>query len=106
MPSHTVVYVSDDDQELFKKFEEIRWREHKSLSKLMMEAVKEYLEHHGAGNFQYTLDNPVICTPALFRDSKIIHDYMMKCKDDEFSTHKFKLNEWNHAFKQRYGEYP
>ena len=104
MPSHTSLVIKNE--EVFKKLKEIAFREGKDISELTFEMYEKYIKEHGEGNPQTTLDNPIICTPALFRDSKIIHDYMMKCKDDEFSTHKFKLNEWNHAFKQRYGEYP
>ena len=98
--------IKDEDIKEFDEFCELKWRDKKSESELIVTAIKEYNKNHKEGNEQTTLDNPIICTPAFFRDSKIIHDYMMKCKDSEFSTHKFKLNEWNHAFKQRYGQYP
>ena len=98
--------VTEAERKWWGEFKELRWRDKSNLSNLIVKACKEYYENHKEGNEQTTLDDPIICTPAFFRDSRTIHDYMGKCKDSEFSTHKFKLNEWNHAFKKRYGVEP
>ena len=103
--THTFSIKNEDVRE-FEEFCKLKWRDKKSESELIVTAIKEYNKNHKEGNEQTTLDDPTICTPAFSRESKIIHDYFLQCKDSEFSFHKFKLNEWNHAFKQRYGENP
>ena len=51
-----VVYLSKGDEELFKKFEEIRWKERISLSELTRKAMEEYVKKHGEGNPSFQLD--------------------------------------------------
>lgn len=106
MASIKTFSVKDEDEKVYTEFAELKWRDKKSESQLIMAAVKEYLEHHKDGNEQMTLDDPIIATPSMFRPYKIIEDYMMKCKDNEYEEHKFKLQEWIGAFKKRFGVYP
>ena len=100
----------ETDEDEYQKLKEICLREKCRVGDKLNELIAEYIKQHGSGNPVYQLDNWKdpdfkVC-PAFFHNSGTIHEYMMKCKDNEFATHKFKLNEWIHAFKQRYGESP
>ena len=106
MASIKTFSVKDEDQKIYNEFQELKWRDKKSESELIMQAIKEYFENHKDGNDQMTLDDPIVCTPAFFRDSKTIRDYFSKCNNNEFENHKFKLQEWIAAFKMRFGESP
>jgi len=101
-----VLFTTTMESELLEKFKDLSFRDRRNMNTILQELVVDYIKKHEAGNEQYTLDNPTLCTPAFFRDSVIIHDYFMKCKDSELDDHKYKICEWIHAFKQRYGESP
>lgn len=98
--------VKDEDNDMFEKFKELRWREKKSTSELFMEAVKEYMTKHADGNFQYTLDDPVLATPAMFRDYHIWSKYYMNLKAGEEDDFKFKIQELKGLHKKRFGYEP
>jgi len=48
--------VNEEDEKWFKEFEDIHWTERTSISKLILNACKEYLEHHKGGNPNYVLE--------------------------------------------------
>ena len=104
MTEYQTFSVPEEDKKWFKEFLELKWRDKVNESELIRKAMKEYYENHKDGNDQTTLDSPVICTPAFFRGPKVIQKYFLKCLDNEFDSHRFKLCEWNHAFKMRYGQ--
>ena len=45
------------DPEEIKLLEEIRWREHMSLSEVVRKALKDYIKIHAAGNEVFKLDD-------------------------------------------------
>lgn len=95
-----------NNEDLLEEVNKIKWREKKSFSEINTLALEEYVKHHKEGNEQYTLDSPVIATPAFFRDYKTIEKYFEKLTNKEEDEFKFKLQEWNGAFKKRFGHYP
>ena len=98
------VYISDD--KLLEDADKIRWRDHKSLSEIMNLALAEYVKNHKDGNEQYTLDDPVICTPAFFREHKVWEKYMLGLKPNEENDHKFQIQQLKFLFKKRFGYEP
>lgn len=98
--------IKDEDWAVFEKFRELRWREKKSTSELFMESIKEYMLKHGDGNFQYTLDDPIVATPAFFRDVSIWKKYFDNLKNNEENDFKFKIQEFKALFKKRFGYEP
>ena len=48
------LYLDRNEMELL---EEMRWREHKSMSAMVRKAIAEYIRVHGSGNETYKLDN-------------------------------------------------
>ena len=47
-------YIEAEEKEAFEK---IRWREHKTESELLREALQEYIKNHGDGNSTFKLDD-------------------------------------------------
>ena len=95
------IYFPDDT--LLNEIDKIRWRDHKSRSQIVNIALEEYVKHHKDGNEQYTLDQPVLATPAFFRDVEVWRKYFEKLPAKEQDEHMFKIQEINGCFKGRFG---
>jgi hypothetical protein len=84
-------YIESEEREAF---DEIRWREHKTESELLREAVQEYIRLHSEGNDTFKLDdwnlNPLKqAIPNMFaEDSKIKEDYLSSSKEER--NNRFK----------------
>jgi len=101
--------IMDEDQETINKFEEIKWKERVSFSSLIMRAVYEYVEKHGDGNINFTLEqfqDPdfKIC-PALFRSMDIWGDYINKLSGNELKEieRQIEVIIEKCEFKRKYG---
>ena len=101
---HRVIFTTSLEKDLVDRFKDLSNRDKKNMNAMLEVLMEKHLAEHESGNEQYTLDNPVYCTPAFFRDFAIINNYFSTCSEEEASKHKFKLQEWNQAFKNRYGE--
>ena len=59
------------DDKLLDKVNELKWKERKSFSQICISALIEYLEKHGDGNPNFTIEQFIDpnfkATPALFR---------------------------------------
>lgn len=81
------------EKEELEAFEEIRWREHLSLSELGRKAIVEYINAHGEGNDTFKLDswneNPNFqAVPSILNpDWKTWKTYFEDCNKEDF----FKL---------------
>lgn len=95
------IYVKNE--ELWSSVEKIRWRDKKSISELVSRALEDYVKHHLDGNETYTLDDPIIATPAFFRSFSIWEKYYLGLKDNEEADHRFKLQELIGLHKKRFG---
>src|SRR5690348_12335023 len=92
--------------ELLQEADKIRWRDKKSFSEIVNLALDEYVKHHKDGNEQYTLDDPVICTPSFFREHAVWEKYFNALKPQEEADHKFKIQQLKFLFKKRFGYEP
>lgn len=76
------------DPEQMEVLEEIRWREHQSMSSIVRKAVQEYIKAHGSGNDTFRLDNwsedPTFqVVPTIFSEPVKWFKYLQDCKPDE-----------------------
>lgn len=106
-------YVPDDkeSQDVIEKLQEIRWRERKSESQIIMMAIKEYVSNHEEGNDTFTLDsfvsNPELeATPALGQPTSKLDEYLAKIWDTnrKETIHGYIVNwvnSWNKMEKER-----
>ena len=66
------IRVTEEREKILKEFELLRWKDHYTLSEILMEAIKEYVEKHTPGNPQTPLD--IYTSPGLPTDSQQIAD--------------------------------
>ena len=101
------IYIPTESQEIVEELDKIRWREHKSMSDIFLIAAKEYVQRHKDGNEQMRLDSPELeAIPQFHANSGIIHGHMSKRLGNEEDEYKYKIQEWKHAFKERFGYEP
>lgn len=100
------VYVPDEDIPTVEALEVIRWREHKSMSEMIILAMKEYAENHKDGNSQFKIDDPIYAAPVLMRPFSTWKSYFQSLNDGDESRFKFKLQELNGLFNERFGYSP
>lgn len=99
------VYIPDEKLPIMEELDVIRWREHKSMSDMMIEAAKEYVERHKEGNNQMRLDSDELAAiPQFHAHVDKIRTHLNKRLDNEKDEYKFKIQEWNGIFKERFGE--
>ena len=100
------IYIPESKQPILEALETIRWREHKTMSEMILEAMKEYAENHKDGNTQFLITDPIYATPSFMAtlDSWKIH--FEKLIDNEEPLYKFKLQELSGLFKKRFGYLP
>jgi len=76
-------YLANEDFELQEKIEDIAYRERVNLSRVIVDALREYLVKHGSGNPVYTLDQfaegDMKAVPAVFKDRGIWDKYLQEC---------------------------
>lgn len=78
-------------------------RDNKSFSQIANLAMEEFVSNHLDGNEQYTLDHPLIATPALFRDYPTWATYYNHLLNNEEEKHRFKLQELLQLHYKRFG---
>lgn len=100
------MFTTTMEAELLERFKAISIRDRKNMNEIMQEMITKYLKVHEDGNEQYTLDDPVMAYPALFRDFAILERCYMALKNNEEDLFKFKLQEHNGLFKRRFGYFP
>ena len=100
------IYIPEEKQPIIESLDVIRWREHKSMSDIILEAMKEYAENHKDGNTQFKINDPVYAAPMLWRDLPVWKLHFSNLLDNEEERYKFKLQELNGLFKQRFGYLP
>lgn len=97
MTKYESISVKNEDEEAWEKFKELKWREKKSVSELIVEAAKEYLEHHAEGNPVYSLDkwqDPSFkATPAVFAQMENWKKYYEKLTKAEYKELDTQLNQ-------------
>ena len=101
------IYIPSEKQEVVEKIDIIRWREHKSMSDIILEAMIEYVQRHQDGNNQMRLDSPDLhAVPQFFSHIENIRIHLSKRLDNEKDEYKFKIQEWAGVYEERYGEKP
>ena len=69
--------------------EEIRWREHKSMSEIVRKAISEYIKSHGSGNETFKLDNwenpDFKAIPTILSRSESWYHYLEECTEQELT---------------------
>ena len=85
--------VKAEDREIFEKFTELQWIEKVSVSRLILSACKEYLEHHQGGNPNYSLekwrDPDFLAVPAFMATEpswRIFYEKIPKAMYDKLDT--------------------
>ena len=85
----TIIPVSfrKEDEDLLNEFEKLQWKEQINFSKLMRNAMSEYVRNHKAGNPAFTLDqfkDPEfkVC-PSFFENRNKWAKYIKNCNDKE-----------------------
>lgn len=76
------------------------------MSDIVLEAMKEYAANHKDGNTQFKIDDPVYAAPMLWRDLPVWKLHFQNLLDNEEERYKFKLQELNGLFKNRFGYIP
>jgi predicted transcriptional regulator len=81
------IYV---DPEHIAVLEEIRWREHKSMSAIIRSAIQEYIKAHASGNDHFKLDNwqqdpSFQAVPTILADKEKWKSYLKDCSKEELN---------------------
>lgn len=84
-----------DDEQVLKVIDQIAKREKRSKSFVVMEALKEYAKAHGKANPQYTLDNPSIALPTIWRPVDL--DLLSKLGKADRKEMEKRMEEWYKA---------
>ena len=97
----TSIYMEREERELL---DEIRWREKKSTAQVIRRAIQEYIQHHGAGNETFSLDNwhddsDFKAVPTLSSKSEIWYRYLNECTDQELLDIMIKTTRINQQCK-------
>ena len=94
----TIIPVSfrKEDEELLSEFEKLQWKEQINFSKLMRNAMSEYVRNHKAGNPAFTLDqfkDPdfKVC-PSFFENRNKWAKYIKNCEDKELDEIEMRSN--------------
>jgi len=62
------IYIHEEEIPLIDELDELRWKDRWSLSKIIIEAIKEYLDRHRPGNPQTPLTSylsqPLVSVPT------------------------------------------
>jgi len=58
------VWSNPEREEILKKFEDLRWKDHYTRGEILFQAIKEYVEKHYPGNPQTPLDIYVGSNPT------------------------------------------
>lgn len=80
-------YLSEDQ---IQKLEEARWRERKSQSEIVREAIDDWLRNHSEGNSTFKLDkwqeDPEFkAIPTLLSHPEKWFNYIKECNDSELT---------------------
>lgn len=103
------IYIPKDKPDLLEKLDELHWKERKSVNKIGIEAITEYLEKHSDGNPNFTLDqfqdtNFKAC-PAFFRDTEAWRKYLQSLDKKRYKEADEQLNLLHHLFNERFGKF-
>ena len=84
------------DSEQMEIVEQIRWREHLSVSNLVRKALAEYLKAHANGNSTFKLDNwsdnpEFRAVPTIMSDSETWEKYLRTCSPEELRDLKMRF---------------
>jgi len=85
-------------------------REGRSLQDILIELSNDYIKKHGNGNPAYTLDQfqdkEFAAYPALMVNNRKLrewfHNFKQGATEKEVNEIRFKLQEWNEAFKEQF----
>lgn len=99
-------YLSDNDFDIHKKFEDLAYKERVSLSVIVVEAIKEYVKKHGDGNPVFTLtqfveDEGMKATPAFFRSRETWKQYVEKLPDKDVKEHLWQSQTINSFLEKK-----
>ncbi len=96
--------IPDEDMQLFEAFDELRWREKKNTSQLIMLAIKEFYKNHSKSENQPTLnayqDPNYRACPTFFSPREIIKEYLTSLKGSSLTDFIFKWQEWEFTKKE------
>lgn len=98
------ISIPEGDLELFNAFNELRWKEKKNTSELVVLSIKEYYKNHSQADNQPTLDpfqdkNFRAC-PTFFTPREVIKEYLASLKGSALQDFIFKMQEWQHTMKE------
>lgn len=104
MAKIVTVSVKNEDLTILDKLKELKWKERKSESEIIILAVKEYLERHGDGNpnfkiTQFQDPNFKVC-PAFFRNKKTWLEYFKSLDKKGMQEYLAQAQVINEALKE------
>jgi len=98
------VSIPKEDVEWFNDFLEMRWREHKGVSGLILDACKEFYAHHKEGNPQFTLDpyqdKDFESWPAMGSSPGRLREFYSKVTEAEYKKIDAKLRNYTDFHNQ------
>jgi len=90
----TTIYFPNEEE--YTSISDLAYRERKTVSEIVREALSDYRKKHGDGNPSFTLDqfqdsNFKAC-PAFFREKTIWEIYLNSLGEKEFKEFDIQLN--------------
>jgi len=91
----TTIYFPDENE--YDKINELAYKERKTFSQIVREALDDYCKSHGTENksidIEKYLENPeFLSTPNYFAEIKIWTPYLTKCSDVEYKKWIYQLD--------------
>ena len=92
----TTIYFPDENE--YEKIKELAYKERKTFSQIVREALDDYCKSHGTENksidIEKFLENPeFLSTPNFFAEIKTWETYATKCTDAEFKKWSYQIND-------------
>lgn len=102
--------IPDKDLSVMTEIEKIRWREHKSESAIIVDALKEYIDRHKDGNSTFTLDHwqsdiNFKARPAIGAKINTIRAYYKQLSKTEYQGLDTDLNNWLEIHDSEYDNF-
>ena len=101
--------IKEEDIEFWNDFLELKWKEKKPVSHLILQACKEYYKNHADGNPNYQLeqfeDSNFKACPAFYRDKESWNEYLTKLNKEEYKQFDSQLNLLLNLGNRRYEQF-
>ena len=98
------ISLKDNEAKDFnEKLEQLRIKEHSTVSKIIIMALNEYHKNHADGNPCFTItdfqDPEFMAIPGLMRENKIHSKYLIMASNDDFNKYCNKHEQLGHVIR-------